>query len=107
MNRHTTTTPCAITEKDRPCREDSHALLYAVGGDFAGRTYQPGQHIPVCLRHADHILDARRGHSPHTPAWLIPHTDRLPLPKLPDQPTPQPSPRPQPWRTRPRERRPA
>lgn len=94
-------TTCMIQpEAGRTCRDPAHIVLFALGGEFAGRTYQPGQHMLVCLTHGNHILDARRsidGRGVPLVAgagWLNPYTNRLPLTRLPqhDQPTPTPRP---------------
>lgn len=53
-------TPCYVKPAGKTCHEPSHVVLFAVGGEFAGRTYLPGQHILTCLSHADDILTARR-----------------------------------------------
>jgi hypothetical protein len=73
-------TPCVVTLKHR-CTEPGRVVLYALGGEFAGREYQPGQKMVLCLRHGGDVLDARKGGKR---AWLAPYLNRLPLVKLSD-----------------------
>jgi hypothetical protein len=100
------------------CQDDAHVVLFAVGGDFAGHRYQPGEHMLVCLRHGGDILEARRvkwepstipgggttftappGVEPSAaPAsWMWPYLDRLPVPRLPSHTATAPIVRPHPW----------
>lgn len=94
----------------RYCLEPAHVVLFALGGDFAGRAYHPGEKVLACLTHGGHILDARRqrasGGVGRVADWLRLDLDRLPLPKLPTHAEPTPSVRPYPRGSRPSDTRP-
>lgn len=99
MPRDRNYTPCTITTPT-PCHEPANIVLFALGGEFGGRTYQPGQRVTVCIRHGGHILDARRHDTAwihqHGAPWLRAYHQQLPLPKLPEHDAAAQG-RPQPW----------
>jgi len=87
------------------CRDVANVVMFSRhGGAFAGVDYQRGQHILICLKHADHILTERRAatgrYEPPSPyaAWLESYTiDELPVSNLPEHSQPARVEHPRPW----------
>lgn len=82
------TTPCFVGHANagtsRPCREDSHVVLFASGPRFCGIETYPGQMLVFCFAHGEQLLDVIRAwkarRSAVTPSWLADDmkADRLP-----------------------------
>ena len=83
-------TLCAVDLPHGHTDPTGHAVMFAPGGEFAGRRYRYGERIVLCLRHADDVCTARRNVRDKLSfgairlGWLKPDANRLPLPILPE-----------------------